>query len=294
MYTRNHVIGDLEPFICVFPQCQRGGHRGGTGPLTFETSKAWFNHMQAAHGHAWECRAPSHDPIVFEQEMHYQEHSVTEHGVPEAHVGTLSRAARRPVLDKVLNCPFGDDFQPPDKVESSTVFLSEALQSHVAGHMKEIALLALQKLPSDDDDENAENVDSDQPLEDDGPAGVVGVARQSMYSVLEDEDLDFQDDDTGDADDNPERHEEEISARVLNRLLEFGANPNADPAGSKGRTALQAAAGNGHIEVVNQLLAAGGAPSDKAIEVASQNNHRDVAERLRKAMEERCRSVGTH
>ncbi|RSL47884.1 hypothetical protein CEP53_009746 [Fusarium sp. AF-6] len=164
-------------------------------------------------------QAPSHDPIVFEQEIHYQEHSVTEHGVPEAHVGTLSRAARRPVLDKVLNCPFGDYFQPPGKVESSAVFSSEALQSHVAGHMKEIALLALQKLPSDDD-ENAENVDSDQPLEDDGPAGVVGVARQSMYSILEDEDLDFQDDGTGDADDNPERHENEISARVTELDLE--------------------------------------------------------------------------
>lgn len=218
MYIRNHVIGDLEPFICVFSQCQGGGHRGESGPLTFETSKAWSNHMRTAHGHAWECRAPSHDPIVFEQEIHYQEHSVTEHGVPEAHVGMLSRAARRPVLDKVLNCPFGDDFQPPDKVESSAVFSSEALQTHVAGHMKEIALLALQKLPSDDD-ENAENVDSDQLL-DDGPAGVVGVTRQSMYSVLEDEDLDFQDDDTGDADDNLERHEEEISAQVMELALE--------------------------------------------------------------------------
>lgn len=219
MYNRNHVIADLEPFICVFLQCQGGGHRGGTGPLTFETSKAWSNHMQTAHGHAWECRAPSHNPIVFEQEIHYQEHSVTEHGVPEAHVGMLSRAARRPNLDKVLDCPFGDDFQTLDKVGSSAVFSSEALQSHVAGHMKEIALLALQKLPSDDD-ENAENVDSDQALEDDGPAGFVGVVRQSMYSVLDDEDLDFQDDDTGDADDNPKRHEEEISARVTELALE--------------------------------------------------------------------------
>ncbi|KAI8723208.1 hypothetical protein NCS52_00176200 [Fusarium sp. LHS14.1] len=216
---QNHVIADLEPFICVFSQCQGEGHHGGTGPMTFETSKAWSNHMRTAHGYAWECRAPSHDPIVFEQEIHYQEHSVEEHGVPEAHVGMLSRAARRPVLDKVLSCPFGDDFQPPGKVESSAVFLSEALQSHVAGHMKEIALLALQKLPSDDD-ENADNVDSDQPLEDDGPAGVVGAARQSMYSILEDEDLDFQDDDTGDADDNPERHEEEISTRVTELDLE--------------------------------------------------------------------------
>lgn len=187
--------------------------------MTFETSKAWSHHMQTAHGHAWECRAPSHNPIVFEQEIHFQEHAVTEHGVPEARVGTLSRAARRPILDKVLQCPFGDDFQPPDKVEYSAVFSSEALQLHVAGHMKEIALLALQKLPTDDD-ENVENVDSDQLLDDDGPAGAVGITRKSMDSILADDDLDFQADDAGDADDNRERHEDEISTRVMDLDLE--------------------------------------------------------------------------
>ncbi|OQU94564.1 Ankyrin repeat-containing protein isoform 1 [Cladophialophora immunda] len=208
---QNHVIGDLEPFICVFPHCLEGGHHGhGTGPLTFETSKAWSSHMQTAHGHTWECRAPSHDPIFFDQEIQYQEHSIKEHGVPEAHAGILSNAARRPVADKVLECPFGDDFQPSGKVESNAVFTSEALQSHVAGHMKEIALLTLQKLPGDDD-ENVENVDSDQPLEDDGPAGAF---RGSMYSVLDDEDLDFQDDDPEAADGNVGHREEDISARV--------------------------------------------------------------------------------
>ena len=219
MYTRNHVIGDLEPLVCLFSPCQGGGHQRGTGPLTFETSKAWSNHMQTAHGHAWECRATSHDPIVFKQEIHYQEHSVTEHGVPEAHVGTLSRAARRPIHDKVLQCPFGDDFQPPDKVESSAVFSSEALQSHVAGHMKEISLLALQKLPTDDD-ENVENIDSEHLLNDDGLAGAVGITRKSMDSILADDNLDFQADDASDADDNLDRHEEEISARVTELYLE--------------------------------------------------------------------------
>ena len=66
--------------------------------------------MQNAHGNIWECRALSHDLIIFDQEVQYQEHSVQEHGVPEMYVGTLSSVARRPCPDKVLECPFGDDF----------------------------------------------------------------------------------------------------------------------------------------------------------------------------------------
>ena len=141
-----------------------------------------MSHMQNAHGYAWECRAPSHNPIIFEQEVEFQEHSRKEHGVPEAHVGTLSSAARRPVLEKILECPFGDDFSAPEKAESNTVFSNEALHLHVAAHMKEIALLALQKLPSDDDDKS-EDVASNLPLEDDGFAKLRG----SMYSILDDE-----------------------------------------------------------------------------------------------------------
>lgn len=146
--------------------------------------------MQNAHGHTWECRAPSHDPITFSQETDHEQHSIEEHGVPASHAGTLSSAARRPALEKVLECPFGDNFHPPKNSEPSPVFLSEALQLHVAAHIKEIALLTLQKLPSDIEGDT-ENVDSDQVL-DDGGAGFPKL-RGSMYSVLEDEDLNFED-----------------------------------------------------------------------------------------------------
>ena len=169
--------------------------------------------MQSAHGQMWECRAPSHDPLVFAQEIQYQEHSIKEHGVPEAHAGTLSNAARRPVLEKVVDCPFGDDFQPPETVDFNAVFSSEALYLHVEGHMKEIALLTLQKLPSDEG-ESMENVDSDQPLIDDGPAGAFGITRASMYSVLDDEGLEYQDADTEDAQGDLGHRSEDISAQV--------------------------------------------------------------------------------
>ncbi|KAM0263413.1 hypothetical protein ACHAQJ_001269 [Trichoderma viride] len=198
--------------------------------------------MQNAHGHIWECRAPSHDPITFDQEIQYQEHSIQEHGVPETHAGILSSAARRPVLDKMLECPFGDHFQHPEKAESSAVFSSEALQSHVAAHIKEIALLTLQKLPSDGH-ENAENVDSDQPLEDDGP-GFANL-RGSMYSILDDEDLDFQDDESEAADGPWGHREEDISASVTTLDLDKD---------DSGMTKLHHAVQAGDLRLVESLI----------------------------------------
>lgn len=286
IYIRNHVIGDLEPFICIFPHCLEGVNHGHeTGTLTFETSKAWSSHMQTAHGHTWECRAPSHDPIVFDKDIQYQEHSIKAHSVPEAHIQILSNAARRPVLDKVLECPFGDDFQPSGKLESSAVFSSEALQSHVAGHMKEIALLTLQKLPSDDE-ENADDFDSEQPLEDDEPAGAFRITRASMDSVLDDEDLDFQHNDAGTANGNLEHRGEDISAQVtvldledkddlgmtnlhhavqagdlglVKSLIQSGATVNSRD--KNGQTPLHYAAERGFIELI-EVLIKHGADSD--------------------------------
>ena len=246
--VRNHVIADLEPFICVFTHCLEGGHQGQNGPLTFETSRAWSSHMQNAHGLTWECRAPSHGPIVFDQEIQYREHSIKEHGVPEAHAGTLSNAARRAVLDKVLECPFGDDFEHTGKVEPSAVFTSEALQAHVAGHMKEIALLTLQKLPSDED-EKEENIDSDVPLEDDGPSGPFGITRASMYSVLDDEDLDFRDDGAEAPEGNSGNRREDISAGVT----VLGLEDKDDLGMTKLHHAVQA----GDLSLVESLIQSG-------------------------------------
>ncbi|KAK4078260.1 uncharacterized protein Triagg1_3276 [Trichoderma aggressivum f. europaeum] len=214
MLWNNHVIGDLEPFICVFPQCLEAGQHK-TGPLTFESSKAWIGHMQNAHGHTWECRAPSHAPTTFGQELDYQKHSIEEHGVPEEHAGMLSNAARRPALNKMLECPFGDDFQPPEKVESSAVFSSDALQLHVAGHIKEIALLTLQKLPTNED---AKSIKSDLSSEDDGNG--VGHIRGSMYGLLEDEEIDLGYDNSEAADVTGDRREADISASVKGLDLE--------------------------------------------------------------------------
>ncbi|GAP88880.1 putative ankyrin repeat domain-containing protein 52 [Rosellinia necatrix] len=147
---QNHVLRDLEPFVCVSGHClETEEHR--KNPPTFETSKAWISHMRNDHRRVWECRAPSHDPVIFDAETRYHEHCIREHGVPDIHVGSFSDMARRPVPEKVPECPFGDDFRPPARAEASAAFASKALQSHVAAHLAEIALLVLQEPPGGGD-----------------------------------------------------------------------------------------------------------------------------------------------
>ncbi|OKL59121.1 hypothetical protein UA08_05963 [Talaromyces atroroseus] len=261
----DHVIRDLEPFICVFAHCMDSSQQE-PGSLTFETSKAWISHMQNAHGYAWECRAPSHDPVIFGQEVEFQEHARDEHDVPEAHVGTLSGAARRPVVEKILECPFGDDFSAPEKVESNTVFLNEALYLHVAAHMKEIALLALQKLPSNDDDGSGD-VASDAPLEDDEFAKLRG----SMYSVLDDEALDFLDETENGV---SKILEESISSSVYRLDLE-----DRDAAGM---TRLHRAVWDNNLYLVQSLIGQGANLRSRAnqgktvLHYASLNSYRNV------------------
>ena len=150
---------DLEPFVCILthPIESKPPH---SCLYTFGSSRVWLRNMLSVHGATWECRAPSHDLIVFETEEDYQEHARKAHEVPEEYMHKMSALARRPlVASKIKACPFGDEFSAPEEAESNPVFITEALHQHVATHLKEIALLTLQKFPRDDND-NSEDVGS--------------------------------------------------------------------------------------------------------------------------------------
>ncbi|RWA06958.1 hypothetical protein EKO27_g8147 [Xylaria grammica] len=75
---------------------------------------------------------------------------------------------------------------------------------------------------------------------------------------------------------------------MVNYLLEAGADPNADPAPTRGLTALWAAAERGHLAVVNRLLEVGADPDvsyelGTPIEIAAEKGHEDVVKRLEDA-----------
>lgn len=140
--------------------------------------------MRRSHGLTWECRAPSHRPAIFTDEIEYQKHARDEHGVPEAHVRQVSATARRSSKDKIYECPFGDSFLPSGEADHYGMFSSKELYSHVTAHLKEIALLVLQKLPTDGETE-ASDLASDMPFPDDGSAKLRG----SMCSIMADDRL---------------------------------------------------------------------------------------------------------
>lgn len=246
----DHLIRDLEPFICIFDSCTDSSQQGHS-PTTFETSKAWMNHMQNAHGYVWECRAPSHAPVIFEQETEFQKHSSEEHGVPTAHVETLSSAARRPILEKIEVCSFGDDFSGPENTQSSSIFSSEAFHLHIAGHMKEIALLTLQKIPSDEEDES-EDVASDAPVDNEGGKKLRG----SMYILLDDENLDFKDE-AEDAADHDLGVSEEKIGDYIDRL-------DLEDKDDDGMTMLHRAAWSNELSSAQTLLQQGANIRSKA------------------------------
>ncbi|KJK75282.1 hypothetical protein H634G_09300 [Metarhizium anisopliae BRIP 53293] len=181
----NHVMDDLEPFICVFAPCLEASQYGN-GPPKFGTIDAWISHMQDVHSDTWVCLAPRHDITVFHREIEYRQHVINQHAVPEEHVATITNAARRPIIAKKLEgSPFGDALQHPEGSESSDVFSSKALEMRVAADMLHVALLTLQKLP-DEADGNSEEVDGDQTR-----LGILARLLQLIHRVLEDEGYDL-------------------------------------------------------------------------------------------------------
>ena len=61
---RRHVFGDLQPYICTFPDCPKSDE-------LFGSQREWFNHEVQLHRREWYCDACSGS---FSQKILLQEH----------------------------------------------------------------------------------------------------------------------------------------------------------------------------------------------------------------------------
>ncbi|KAH6852586.1 hypothetical protein B0T12DRAFT_485051 [Alternaria alternata] len=138
---RKHVLSDLQPYICTYPDCELHDH-------FFENENDWFHHESHTHRVEWFCNTASHESFVDMQEFLDHMHTIHSEPLDQAQLLSLHRG-----------------FQRPSNAHSGTCTLcgkhASRLKSHLARHLEQLALFAIPQtdymaaLEEDDTSSNA-------------------------------------------------------------------------------------------------------------------------------------------
>jgi len=154
-FARKHVYNDLEPYICLFSDCDLGLH-------TFQSRRDWKDHEFKAHRMKleWHCNLCQER---FDTQELFREHIDESHGndIAMSQVEEYISASRRRMACKVEYevCPFC--LTAPSQTQ-------DGFASHVGKHQQDISLAALLRLDDYSDDEESINDDKDSDDGDDG------------------------------------------------------------------------------------------------------------------------------
>lgn len=134
---RLHVKGDLDPYVCLFDECD--------SPETlYSHSDAWLKHMKQ-HAVRWRCTSKSHPTVVCDTKEDYVNHLKTNHGdkFNDAQLGVLADRNGRAAGPLFTSCPLCG-------VEE----VNGGMEEHVIGHMRFLALKSLPATQEELDDES--------------------------------------------------------------------------------------------------------------------------------------------
>ncbi|RAL16956.1 uncharacterized protein BO97DRAFT_452950 [Aspergillus homomorphus CBS 101889] len=144
---RNHVLNDLEPYVCVFIECR-------AATKTFRNKHEWLYHMEVHHGSTWKCLEAKCRNRTFHTQISFEQHGINAHDYTTSQMSYVCRYSRRPSPAVLRSCPFcgpraGD---PPANDEAYIRNLdahaaAHRLYDHVAAHLEQFALLALPFIP---------------------------------------------------------------------------------------------------------------------------------------------------
>ncbi|KAK6365891.1 general transcription repressor [Exophiala oligosperma] len=288
---RAHLIHDLRPFICTYPDCQSAGQ-------LYDTRAAWVEHENTIHRRQWRC--PEHPDSLHSSLQSFEAHVNALHGSDATYLlsNTFVQACQSSSPDCDRPCPI---------CLSSSFRNVKDLQSHVSRHLIRMSLFSLPR--STDADDGRSQVGSDIAVgevldsraDDDEISSEGGEAWDDVAEAARSGDIERL------TNILREKQEDGIAVEVLNYalckaserghaeivelLLDNGAdieasdreltplmeastlknnievvrlllNRGADVNGGRGYdTPLTFAAGNGYIEVVRELLAAGADPN---------------------------------
>lgn len=198
---RQHLIADLQPFICIEPHCP-------TPDIMLESRSDWVEHQRWEHAIQWWCEGgeADHPALHFSTEDAFLAHLSESH---PSHMsgGTIKRHAQmatHPSLMPFSCCPFCD-FLPAEFAtltigKPDTVFRAaisqKTLQEHLTHELLNIFLIALPERVDLEDDvtgtdterspDNRSTVFSELEVDDDLTFSWEGILRSPSSLVAED------------------------------------------------------------------------------------------------------------
>ncbi|KAI9756018.1 MAG: hypothetical protein M4579_004063, partial [Chaenotheca gracillima] len=128
---KEHVLGDLQPYICTSQNCR-------ISDQLFDNREEWFEHELQAHAKEYRCEGPNHSPVIFSARGDVEEHMRGRHAgsFAESQLSALVDVCERSVDTRVMSCCLcGHD-------GLSRGFLSK----HLGRHLEQLALFALPRV----------------------------------------------------------------------------------------------------------------------------------------------------
>jgi hypothetical protein len=196
--ARRHVLNDLEPYVCVFEECN-DAHR------LFRDRAAWLSHMQETHTKQWTCTAAGHRLCIFETEQGFEDHMRFDHaaGFKESQMPWYKKRSQGPAASTFTACPLCGYETAEERINTlinakgsdskqnyeRRKVISEDIAKHVALHLQAISMKALpwQENVEEEPSEKAGSKHADEGHESDDD-------RSSLLLVDSNEFLQFEDD----------------------------------------------------------------------------------------------------
>ncbi|EHK22656.1 uncharacterized protein TRIVIDRAFT_60500 [Trichoderma virens Gv29-8] len=124
---RNHVKNDLDPYVCLFEDCQEAD-------LLYNDSDEWLSHLHQ-HNKLWRCSS-HRDLGPFSTREDYIKHIREAHNInlSDTQLRVLAKKNARKAVKLFLSCPM---------CGKNATEVDGRLEDHIAGHLLSLALKSL-------------------------------------------------------------------------------------------------------------------------------------------------------
>ncbi|KAF3042185.1 hypothetical protein E8E12_008894 [Didymella heteroderae] len=133
---RTHLLQDLQPYICTYPDCE-------ASEQLFRSRREWHEH-EAGHRKAWRC--PEHPSAVYGSPSGLEKHLRQEHldSFPESQLETIVKIGETSTVEVRDKCPIC--------LLSADAESMGDFANHVANHLERFAAFALPNSSEEDAD----------------------------------------------------------------------------------------------------------------------------------------------